>query len=48
MSEMAYFTITIACAVEENKTRKWKRNQRIRMKEWLRKRSDFGDNNLLK
>jgi hypothetical protein len=48
MSEMAYLTIFIACAVEENKTRKWKRNQRIRMKGWLKKRSDFSDNNLLR
>jgi hypothetical protein len=48
MSEMAYLTITIACAVEENKIRKWKKNQSIRMKKWLRNRSHFSDNNLLK
>jgi len=48
MSEMVYLTIINACAVEENKTRKWKRNQRIRMKEWLKKRSDFSDNNFLR
>jgi hypothetical protein len=29
MSEMAYLTIILAFAVEENKTRKWNRNQRI-------------------
>lgn len=48
MSEMAYLTIILACAVKENKTRKWKRNQIIRMMEWLTKRSDFSDNNLLR
>jgi hypothetical protein len=48
MSEMAYLTFINACAVEENNTRKWKRNQRIRIREWLKKRFDFSKNNLLR
>jgi hypothetical protein len=47
MSVMAYLTIIVACAVKENKTRKCRRNQRIRM-ESLKKRSNFSDNNLLR
>lgn len=48
MSEMANLTIIIVCAVKENKTRTWKMTQRIRMEQWLKKRSDFSDNNLLR
>jgi hypothetical protein len=49
MSEAACLVIIIACVSEQNnKTRKRKRIQRIWMKKWMKKRSDFSNENLLR
>jgi len=46
VSEAVCVPIIIVHLLENNKTRKWKRKEKMWLKDWLEKRSDFSHDNL--
>jgi hypothetical protein len=44
-SEAVCLPIIIVCLLENNKTRKWKRKEKMWLKNWLENRSDFSQDN---
>jgi hypothetical protein len=46
MSQAACVPIIIDRFLENNKTRKWNRKEKMWLKDWLEKRSDFSHDNL--
>jgi len=46
MSEAVCLPIIIVRLLENNKTRKWKRKEKMWQKDWLESRSDFSHDNL--
>jgi hypothetical protein len=48
MPEAVCVPIIIVCLLANNKTRKWKRKEKMWLKDWLENMSDFRHGNLLR
>jgi hypothetical protein len=48
MSEAVCVPVIIVCLLENNKTRKWKRKEKMWLKDWLENMSDFSHDSLLR